>query len=146
MQFGDRFANAEGVLELLGTAAKADIQGVVSQSSGSPTGDICEFGSNANGSYVRYAAGLQVAWLISENVEAIYQDGEIFRSTEILCNYPSGFSSSARPVAAVAPRISSQRCWGAFRHSTTSVGFLTIYSSIQATIETACIAVVGRWI
>ena len=39
--------------------------GTVSESSGTPTGDIIQKGSNANGEYVRYADGTQICWITS---------------------------------------------------------------------------------
>lgn len=39
-----------------------NIIGTVSQSGGAPTGAVIEQGSNANGEYVRYADGTQIAW------------------------------------------------------------------------------------
>jgi hypothetical protein len=36
--------------------------GTVSESSGAPTGDIIERGSNANGEYVKYADGTLICW------------------------------------------------------------------------------------
>lgn len=43
-----------------GAAAARDILGTVSQAGGIPTGSLVEFGSNANGSYYRFAGGLQI--------------------------------------------------------------------------------------
>ena len=36
--------------------------GTVSESSGTPTGDIIQKGSNSNGEYIRYADGTQICW------------------------------------------------------------------------------------
>lgn len=41
---------------------RSNILGTVSQSGGVPTGAVIENGSNANGSYVRFADGTQVCW------------------------------------------------------------------------------------
>jgi len=41
---------------------RSNILGAVSQSGGVPTGAVIENGSNANGSYVRFADGTQVCW------------------------------------------------------------------------------------
>lgn len=41
---------------------RSNILGTVSQSGGVPTGAVIEKGSNANGSYVRFADGTQVCW------------------------------------------------------------------------------------
>jgi len=44
----------------LKTAALGDILGTVSQAGGVPTGAIYQYGSNANGSYIRFADGTQI--------------------------------------------------------------------------------------
>src|SRR5690606_15811578 len=41
---------------------QGNILGTVSQSGGVPTGALIQTGSNANGSYVRYADGTQICW------------------------------------------------------------------------------------
>lgn len=49
-----------------GTAARlaaAAMVGVVSQSGGIPTGAVVEYGSNGNGSYLRFADGTQFCWV-----------------------------------------------------------------------------------
>lgn len=43
-----------------------NIVGSVSQSAGVPTGAVLEYGSNANGDYIRYADGTQICWLETE--------------------------------------------------------------------------------
>lgn len=48
-----------------GTAAKlaaAGMVGIVSQAGGAPTGAVMQYGSNANGSFVRFADGTQICW------------------------------------------------------------------------------------
>lgn len=54
----------------LGTAAVAAILGTVSQSGGVPTGAILQKGSNANGSYLRFADGTQICWQEVTGVKA----------------------------------------------------------------------------
>ncbi|MBC3948365.1 phage tail protein [Pseudomonas sp. DOAB1069] len=54
-------AAARSTLQL-GAAALAAVVGAVGQSGGVPTGAIMEYGSNANGSYLRLADGTQICW------------------------------------------------------------------------------------
>lgn len=54
-------AAARSTLQL-GAAALAAIVGAVGQSGGVPTGAVMEYGSNANGSYLRLADGTQICW------------------------------------------------------------------------------------
>src|SRR5690606_26687025 len=53
----------------------ADILGTVSQSSGVPTGALIESGSNSNGSYVRFANGLQFCWRYAAPLTGISTGG-----------------------------------------------------------------------
>ncbi|WP_372356984.1 hypothetical protein ACCP99_08355 [Xanthomonas sp. NCPPB 3443] len=56
----ENFAENYTSLALLKSASRADILGIVSQSGGTATGAVMERGSNANGSYWRFANGMQV--------------------------------------------------------------------------------------
>lgn len=51
--------------------------GTVSESSGTPTGDIIERGSNANGEYVKHADGTMICW--EEGKLLNYGSGSTFR-------------------------------------------------------------------
>lgn len=57
-------AEALTIIKGAGAYAKDNILGTVSQASGVPTGAIIERGSNANGTYVRYADGTQTCIMI----------------------------------------------------------------------------------
>ena len=61
--FGDGIATADIDDGAVTTAkiASSTLVGTVSESSGTPTGAIIERGSNANGEYVKYADGTQIA-------------------------------------------------------------------------------------
>ena len=50
---------------------KNNILGTVSQAAGVPTGAVIERGSNANGTYVRFADGTQICTYTSEGVEIL---------------------------------------------------------------------------
>ena len=73
---------------------KANVLGVVSQSAGLPTGALIESGSNANGSYIKYADGTMVALQRLD--------------TGLLGAAATGATSWTYPVAfAIAPFIST---------------------------------------
>jgi hypothetical protein len=119
------------------------IVGTVSQSSGVPTGAIIERGSNANGTYVRFADGTQTCIMI----RAIGGSGPGIRTFNL--NYPAAFA--AGPVL-----MGGAMSWGSsFRYagpttqaipgttSATSVG-VEVTQSGAGTVDVAIVAE-GRW-
>jgi hypothetical protein len=64
--------------------------GITSQSGGIPTGALIESGTNANGSYVRFANGTQICWL------ANIVDASVAATTSgnITWTFPVSFSGS----------------------------------------------------
>jgi hypothetical protein len=61
LRFGARVTNT-GALNWVEIMTNARLAGTVSQSGGVPTGAVFEYGSNANGEYVRLADGTQICW------------------------------------------------------------------------------------
>jgi hypothetical protein len=59
------------ILKTAGAYAKDNILGTVSQASGVPTGAVIESGSNANGTYAKFADGTLMCWV--DNKQAVYQ-------------------------------------------------------------------------
>lgn len=86
------------------TAVAQAIVGTVSQSSGTPTGSIVETGSNANGTYARFADGTQICWHTSSNADGVNTaDGSLFRSaSDLTWTYPIAFVSGNAPYAHIA--------------------------------------------
>lgn len=72
---------------------QSNIIGTVSQSGGTPTGSIIEQGSNANGSYVKYADGTMICYLRTPSVTN--PSSTVF--ADVLRNWPATFAST--PVA-----------------------------------------------
>lgn len=66
------------------------IIGTVSQSGGVPTGAIFERGSNANGSYIRYACGTQICWIYNFYNLSITAGSYV----EATWTYPAAFSAT----------------------------------------------------
>lgn len=88
-----------------GAYAKDNILGTVSQTSGVPTGAIIERGSNANGSYVRFADGTQTCVMI----RAVTGSGAGVRTFTL--TYPVAF-------AAGPSLLGDAMAWGAsFRYT-----------------------------
>jgi hypothetical protein len=85
-------------------AAKADIVGPVSQVGGVPTGAIMQSGSNANGTWVRYANGEQVCYTNMNAASNItVPHGGIFRSNSAPWNFPMPFVG----VPVVTPNVAN---------------------------------------
>ncbi|CRM72850.1 hypothetical protein [Pseudomonas sp. 25 R 14] len=82
----------------LGTAAVAALVGAVSQSGGVPTGAVMQYGSNANGSFIRYADGTQICWQKASTAIAVTSgpaNGLYYGS--VIWTFPAQFY--AAPVA-----------------------------------------------
>lgn len=81
-------ASALALIKTAGAYAKDNVVGTVSQSAGVPTGGIIEKGSNANGSYVRFADGSQLCWhsLVLGYLDVINMFGT--------WTYPAAFAST----------------------------------------------------
>lgn len=78
---------------------QGSIIGTVSQSGGIPTGGLLEYGSNANGEYMRFADGTQICWrriaLTAQDINTAY--GSLYRSGNILAGaqtYAASFSAA----------------------------------------------------
>jgi hypothetical protein len=125
-----------------------NILGTVSESAGVPTGAIIESGSNANGSYERYASGLQICTspiltTASVAISIAYFGG--FRSNGITWTFPSVFIDAvvwAAPIDAgqsfsVVPASPSPTV------ETTYV-FVAVTSTSSAT-RNARLTAIGRW-
>jgi hypothetical protein len=75
--------------------SRANILGAVSQSDGVPTGAVIQSGSNANGSFVRYANGFQIFYArMSFVVGFSLPAGNLFRSGfTSVWNYPAAIAT-----------------------------------------------------
>ncbi|SEJ49203.1 hypothetical protein [Pseudomonas sp. NFR16] len=84
--------------------SRSDIVGTVSQASGVPTGAIIESGSNANGSYVKYADGTMICTrrmeLGSRAITTAYGSTYITPSVGSSA-YPASFLAGTTPVNAI---------------------------------------------
>ncbi|MCC4298555.1 hypothetical protein [Aurantimonas coralicida] len=74
----------------LATAVAQAIVGTVSQSAGVPTGAIVERGSNANGSYTRWADGTQLCWKIGSGTNSLA--GNAYES--LVWTFPAAFAAA----------------------------------------------------
>lgn len=75
-----------------------NILGTVSQTGGLPTGAIIERGSNANGSWTKFANGLMICThLINFGANASTAWGALFKSPNYQWTYPVPFVSGTTP-------------------------------------------------
>ncbi|KWV17129.1 hypothetical protein [Xanthomonas translucens] len=89
-KINDNFGENYAALALLKSASRADLLGTVSQSGGAATGAVMERGSNGNGSYWRFANGMQVCVRgigpFNLATGAVYNSGAL--------TFPAAFSGS----------------------------------------------------
>lgn len=129
---------------------KDNILGFVGFSAGKNTGAIIESGSNANGSYVKFADGTQICTKLdtqsSVSISISYgSDG--WRSGGIPWTYPSAFADT--PAALVLPR--SLSAFGAIvanqsTNPTTALDYVFVSTqSDGAATRDAVLFATGRW-
>lgn len=80
--------------------SRNNIVGTVSQSGGVPTGAVIERGSNANGSYTRWADGTQICTYVDDQTAFAWNvaSGNLWRSSQGIWVYPMAFVSGQKPV------------------------------------------------
>jgi hypothetical protein len=83
-----------------------NILGTVSQSGGVPTGALIERGSSSNGTYIRFADGLQICTRTIEpaffgSISSVTAVGGFNRSPEYTMTYPALFAAGSQPAVAV---------------------------------------------
>lgn len=131
----------------LKAAAVADILGTVSQSGGTPTGAILETGSNANGTYFKfangglvcYAIGLSLTLANASNLQAPWTFPSFFSQTPVviphldLTNYASRIYGTTKEVyqrnaggSGVMLGVAANNAWVTGDQSLVSIGALAI--------------------
>lgn len=74
---------------------RGNILGTVAQSGGVPTGALIEYGTNANGWYVRFADGLQICGMPGKTfTDIITSIGALWQGTQVSVSLPASFVSS----------------------------------------------------
>lgn len=127
-----------------------DVVGTVAQSSGVPTGGLFEYGSNANGKYIRFADGTQICWKTLTGLGPVNNTyGSAFGSASIgLGTLPASFA--AAPARALAPwnAIASRCHVEPYSQATTTDGggcyLVRMISSAQTDYAIDAIFI-GRW-
>lgn len=122
---------------------QGSVLGTVSQTAGVPTGALIERGSNANGTYVRFADGTMRCFRINLSVaNASTADGSLFRSADVTWTYPSPFI--AAPV--VVANVDDLDAWAVVGTPGTASSVLRVKSSVTKAAALGLRAVAfGNW-
>lgn len=133
---------------VLGTAAYADIVGAMA------SGAIIERGSNANGEYVKFADGTQLAVTITKDPGDGQVDGPIYRSIDIHFDLPATFVSGT-VIPGMVYRAGGYGVWattvvGQITQAATSVPLVLLAATAGAiaNVQTRThlrAVVIGRW-
>lgn len=143
---------AAGQIDIGGSRSfqRNNILGTVSQSGGVPTGGIIEYGTNAQGQYIRYADGTQICWFVFAVTAAVNVSlGSFFvTNAQVVGNFPAAFSVA--PVIQAMGRIDAGNGWafGTFLpSSTTAWGTWRICSPVTnaSTNNALHMLAIGRW-
>ncbi|WP_256576295.1 hypothetical protein [Pseudomonas sp. KK4] len=126
---------------------KSNVVGTVGQTAGVPTGALMESGSNANGSYWRFANGLQICAgnLISGGTATT--QGSIFISTPASGSFPISFAAAPWVVASGLYNASGQG-WATqatFSTTTTWGNWAVCFGASNGSASTISVIAVGRW-
>jgi hypothetical protein len=133
--------------ELPSAYSKANILGTVSQSSGVPTGAIIETGSNANGSYTKYADGTLICSAIINSGSLTIANSFLggFRSDAQAWTFPVSFVGGSPAVSIVPTGISAFGVsLSSVTTSTSGFVYTAVTSQSSATRQAGAIAI-GRW-
>ncbi|WP_454863375.1 hypothetical protein [Pseudomonas hormoni] len=133
-----------------GTYGRTNIVGTVSQASGVPTGAIVESGSNANGTYTKYADGTMIckqdisvsaSWAITSAIGSLF-----YNSSPLALSYAINFA--AVPIVSMTLSTVGGAQWlfiGTAATTSSTPGCFTISAvSITTGIRLSYIAI-GRW-
>jgi hypothetical protein len=131
------------------TYDRSSILGTVSQSSGVPTGAVLETGTNAGGTYVRFADGTQICWKTNGFSGGTVANGSAFRSLSVdMGSYAIAFAGSIPVITASGLATSTGGGWAGQQtfHSLSGFGNWSVYTTTAATgsLEIRLMAI-GRW-
>ena len=120
--------------------------GTVFMTSGIPSGANFEYGSNANGSYLKYADGTMVCWHETAAFAATTTAaGSGFQSSSgTTWTFPAAFS--AAPVVTASGEFSSvSRSWITLSSVSATVATMFSHGFVSGGIASAHVIAIGRW-
>jgi hypothetical protein len=128
---------------------KSNIIGTVSQLAGVPTGAIIEYGTNANGRYIKYADGTMVCWYYSSASYAIDNptDSGVFYSIGLHLYFPVPFASEVPVVIPAAISGNNYFSWGSTEAHNANVSYtiLSLVSPSSTASSYVSYIAIGRW-
>lgn len=141
-----RTRNGAGWHDWREIVTQGSILGSVSQAAGIPTGAVIERGSNANGSYVRFADGTQICTTANAGAAACTTaNGSVFASSAGSWTFPAAFVGTAAEISLSGSISTADRWVCASATSTTAATWKQRSATSSSTqIETRLMAV-GRW-
>jgi len=133
--------------------SRAQVLGTVSQLAGVPTGALIEQGSNANGSYIRFADGTQICWQSHTHLAVPFvSSGGMDRSASFASvNWSAAFHTAASvEVTSDFRGLNTTSLWGSTAGSTVHVAACDSYRFIRSTGSGApdcrvSFVGIGRW-
>jgi hypothetical protein len=126
---------------------RSNILAAVAQSAGVPTGGIIEYGSNANGQYIRLADGTQIAWCQTDVSSDAGGTAPVRFSTSLSCTFPASFASPPKVLNSAVRTSGSGIVWAASTAvSTTTTGASNLYVAFSVSGSAYCdVIAIGRW-
>ncbi|KEP68441.1 hypothetical protein DL1_12000 [Thioclava dalianensis] len=100
-----------------------------------------EYGSNANGEYVRFANGTQICTTVLSGINVNIALGSIYFSDAIAAQMPAQFVSSPYSAGSMSGTVYG---WVNAR-STATQWALSVYSAVSRTNDSIRVFAVGRW-
>ena len=126
--------------------SRDNVVGTVSQTGGVPTGAVVESGSNANGSYTRWADGTQICTVETDTLVCDVAVGAVYSSTSTTVSWPVSFVSPGPSLATSASRVlGSIAHWAgscSANNTQVTVRLLTAVSGASGTVR---VTAMGRW-
>lgn len=127
--------------------ARVEIVGSVSESSGVPTGAIVETGSNANGTYIKWADGTMICHVFDSmsSIAVDQTNGSLWRSSTVTWTFPAAFASA--PTVTWSGRWMTGAGWFALATSTTTTAggyYIDVSTRASGSCSRHAMAV-GRW-
>jgi hypothetical protein len=130
-----------------GAYAKTNILGTVSQASGVPTGAVIETGTNANGTYTKYADGTMICTGASAGtVTTSTVNGTVYYGTVGIPVFPATFSTAPK-VSYSSERNANFFSWVAQNTGATTTAPASVYvcSLVSTAVAGVSYIAIGRW-
>lgn len=126
-------------------ALQARILGTVAQSGGIPTGAIVETGTNANGTYTKWADGTMICRHTGAGQAATIGGGSVFYSGGVNFTFPATFIT-APTITPSAVQSSGFFCWGVVDGSpSTTNATVRVICPVNTGSASPSYIAIGRW-